>query len=148
MEGETKSKGQARRKKLPDHLPRENIILQPEKKCDACGGEKFRTIGNDISEIVERVPESLKVIRFIRPRCACTSCDNIVQAYAPSKVIDKGIAGPGLLAEIFVDKSAHDAERQNRLSWQNCVLTIYAGGGANRLPYRLLNRTPLAVWPP
>ena len=88
LEGEAKSKGQARRKKLPDHLPREDVILQPEKKCDACGGEKFRTIGNDISEIVERVPESLKVIRFIRPRCACTSCDNIVQAYAPSKVVN------------------------------------------------------------
>lgn len=117
LEGEVKSKGQARRKKLPDHLPREDVILQPEEKCDVCGGEKFRTIGNDISEIIERVPESLKVIRFIRPRCACTSCDNIVQAYAPSKVIDKGIAGPGLLAEIFVDKFCNHlpAYRQSQI---------------------------------
>ena len=117
LAGEVKSKGQARRKKLPDHLPREDVILQPEEKCDVCGGEKFRTIGNDISEIIERVPESLKVIRFIRPRCTCTSCDNIVQAYAPSKVIDKGIAGPGLLAEIFVDKFCNHlpAYRQSQI---------------------------------
>ena len=104
LEGEIKSKGQAKRKKLPAHLPREEVIIPPEVKCDACGGESFRTIGNDISEVLERIPESFKVIRYIRPRCACTNCDNIVQAYAPSKVIDKGIAGPGLLADIFIDK--------------------------------------------
>ena len=141
FEGEAKSKGQARRKKLPDHLPREDVILQPEKKCDACGGEKFRTIGNDISEIIERVPESLKVIRFIRPRCACTSCDNIVQAYAPSKVIDKGIAGPGLLAEIFVDKFCNHlpAYRQSQIYAREGVeisrstISSWLGAGAKLL---------------
>ena len=141
LEGEAKSKGQARRKKLPDHLPREDVILQPEKKCDACGGEKFRTIGNDISEIVERVPESMKVIRFIRPRCACTSCDNIVQAYAPSKVIDKGIAGPGLLAEIFVDKFCNHlpAYRQSQIYAREGVeisrstISSWLGAGAKLL---------------
>ena len=141
LEGEAKSKGHARRKKLPEHLPREDVILQPEKKCDACGGEKFRTIGNDISEIIERVPESMKVIRFIRPRCACTSCDNIVQAYAPSKVIDKGIAGPGLLAEIFVDKFCNHlpAYRQSQIYAREGVeisrstISSWLGAGAKLL---------------
>jgi transposase len=100
----TKNKGQAKRKKLPAHLPREEMHLEPDSKCDRCGGEQFRKIGEDISEILERIPESFKVIKYIRPRCVCTKCDNIVQAYAPSKVIDKGIAGPGLLADIVVDK--------------------------------------------
>lgn len=99
-----KQKGQAKRKKLPSHLPREEVILAPETKCTDCGGDQFRKIGEDVSEILERVPESFKVIKYIRPRCVCTKCDNIVQAYAPSKVIDKGIAGPGLLADIVVDK--------------------------------------------
>ena len=141
LEGEAKSKGQARRKRLPEHLPREEVILQPEEKCDACGGEKFRTIGNDVSEVLERIPESLKVIRFIRPRCACTNCDNIVQAYAPSKVIDKGIAGPGLLAEIFVDKFCNHlpAYRQSQIYKREGVeisrstISSWLGAGAKLL---------------
>lgn len=100
----TKNKGQAKRKKLPAHLPREEVHLEPDSKCNRCGGEEFRTIGEDTSEILERIPESFKVIKYIRARCVCKKCDNIVQAYAPSKVIDKGIAGPGLLADILVDK--------------------------------------------
>ena len=117
LEDLVEEKGTAKRKKLPAHLPRENIILEPEIKCEACGGEKFRTIGEDISEVLEHIPESFKVIRYIRPRCACTTCDNIVQAYAPSKVIDKGIPGPGLLAHIFTQKFCNHlpAYRQSQI---------------------------------
>ena len=117
LEEDSKEKGKAKRKKLPEHLPREDVILEPESKCTACGGEKFRTIGEDISEVLEHIPESFKVIRYIRPRCACTTCDNIVQAYAPSKVIDKGKPGPGLLAHIFVQKFCNHlpAYRQSQI---------------------------------
>lgn len=110
-------KGKAKRKKLPTHLPREEVVLEPEVKCDSCGGESFRKIGEDVSEILERIPESYKVIKYIRPRCACINCDNIVQAYVPSKVIDKGIAGPGLLADIFVNKFSNHlpAYRQSQM---------------------------------
>ena len=114
---DTQEKGKAKRKKLPSHLPREEVVLEPETKCDSCGGETFRKIGEDVSEILERIPESYKVIKYIRPRCACTNCDNIVQAYTPSKVIDKGIAGPGLLADIFVNKFSNHlpAYRQSQM---------------------------------
>lgn len=114
---DTQEKGKAKRKKLSAHLPREEVVLEPETKCDSCGGEAFRKIGEDVSEILERVPESYKVIKYIRPRCACINCDNIVQAYTPSKVIDKGIAGPGLLADIFVNKFSNHlpAYRQSQM---------------------------------
>jgi transposase len=114
---DTQEKGKAKRKKLPAHLPREEVVLEPETKCDSCGGDSFRKIGEDVSEILERIPESYKVIKYIRPRCACTNCDNIVQAYTPSKVIDKGIAGPGLLADIFVNKFSNHlpAYRQSQM---------------------------------
>ena len=114
---DTQEKGKAKRKKLPAHLPREEVVLEPETKCDSCGGKAFRKIGEDVSEILERVPESYKVIKYIRPRCACINCDNIVQAYTPSKVIDKGIAGPGLLADIFVNKFSNHlpAYRQSQM---------------------------------
>lgn len=99
-----KKRGKAKRLKLPEHLTREDIILNPELKCSDCGGEEFRKITDDISETLEYVPSSFKVIRHIRPRCACVVCEKIVQAYAPSKAIDKGKAGAGLLAHILVQK--------------------------------------------
>ena len=110
-------KSHAKRKKLPDHLPREEVVLMPEPKCDSCGGEEFRTIEEDISEVLEHIPETFKVIRYIRPRCACIKCDNIMQAYAPSKVIDKGNTGPGLLAHIVVNKYCNHlpAYRQSQI---------------------------------
>ena len=97
-------KNRARRKKLPAHLPREDNVINPDSVCPECGGESFRRIDDDISEILEYVPSSFKVIRNIRPRCACTTCEKIVQAFPPSQTIDKGKAGPGLLAHILLQK--------------------------------------------
>lgn len=113
----SENSGQAKRKKLPEHLPREEIIIAPDSKCSSCGGERFRTIGEDVSEVLEHIPESFKVIRYIRPRCACINCENIVQAYVPSKVIDKGKVGPGLLSHIFVQKYCNHlpAYRQSQI---------------------------------
>lgn len=44
------------------------------------------------------------MIRHIRPRCVCINCEKVVQAYPASKPIAKGMAGPGLLAHILVQK--------------------------------------------
>ena len=76
----------------------------PDPECPDCGGQEFRKINDDISETLEYVPASFKVTRYIRPRCACTNCEKVVQAFAPSKAIDKGKAGSGLLAHIMVQK--------------------------------------------
>lgn len=97
----TKPKG---RKKLPDHLERINVHLNPDPICPTCGGESFRTICEDTSETLEYIPSSFKVMRYIRPRCACTSCETIVQAHPQSKTIDKGLVGPGLLSHILIQK--------------------------------------------
>jgi len=100
----TKLKNQAKRKKLPEHLPRVDNIINPDPICPECGGENWRKIDDDISEILEYVPSSFKVIRNIRPRCACINCEKIVQAFPSSQTIDKGKAGPGLLAHILLQK--------------------------------------------
>jgi transposase len=44
------------------------------------------------------------VIRQVRPKLSCTKCDCIVQAEAPSRPIERGLAGPGLLAHVLVSK--------------------------------------------
>jgi len=93
-----------KRKPLPAHLPREHVTLNPDSTCPECGGEAFRKIADDISETLEYIPSSFTVIRHIRPRCACIHCEKIVQAEVPDKTIAKGLAGPGLLAHMMVQK--------------------------------------------
>src|SRR5499425_2642130 len=92
------------RRPLPEHLPRETqTILPKETKCPECGGE-LKHLGEDVSEMLEYVPEHFKVIRRVRPKLACGRCDKIVQAEAPSRPIARGMAGPGLLAHVLVSK--------------------------------------------
>lgn len=91
------------RRPLPQHLPRETEEHVPACSCPECGAA-LRKIGEDVAEMLEYVPASFKVIRHVRPKLACASCQKIVQAPAPSRPIARGIAGPGLLAHILVAK--------------------------------------------
>lgn len=94
------------RRPLPEHLPREvHTHLPPEDACPDCGGRLCK-LGEDVSEILERVPATYKVIRHVRVKMACTKCDAIVQAPAPSRPIERGLAGPDLLAHVLVSKYA------------------------------------------
>jgi len=92
------------RRPLPAHLPREERkILPKQESCPECSG-KLKVLGEDVSEILEYVPEHFKVIRQVRVKLACARCDKIVQAEAPSRPITRGLAGPGLLAHVLVSK--------------------------------------------
>ena len=95
---------QPARRPLPEHLPREvRKYLPKQETCPDCGGE-LKPLGEDVSEILEYVPERFKVIRQVRPKLACAGCERIVQAAAPSRPIERGVAGPGLLAHVLVSK--------------------------------------------
>jgi transposase len=94
------------RKQLPEHLPREVVTHLPQGDCcSGCGGT-LRQFGEDVSEQLEYVPESFKVLRHVRPKFACSGCDRVVEAPAPSRPIERGVAGPGLLAHVLVSKYA------------------------------------------
>jgi transposase len=93
------------REALPQHLPREDVVLAPSCDCPACGAT-MKQIGEDVSEMLELIPERFKVIRIVRPKLSCTQCDTIVQQDAPSRPIPRGYAGPGLLAHVLVSKYA------------------------------------------
>jgi len=99
------AKDKPSRKPLPEHLPRESVVYEPACTCPECGGA-MKKIGEDVSEMLERVPAHFKVIRHVRPKLACTRCDTIVQEPAPSRPIARGLAGPGLLAHVLVAKYA------------------------------------------
>ena len=94
------------RRPLPEHLPRDiEQHLPQEAACPDCGGA-WKQLGEDVSEVLEFVPASFKVVRHVRPRLACTCCDRMAQAPAPSRPIARSYAGPGLLAHVFVSKYA------------------------------------------
>jgi len=101
----TTPKAVSQRQPLPEHLPREMRLLEPACQCPACGAA-MQKIGEDVSEMLELIPERFKVIRIVRPKMSCTRCDTIVQEAAPSRPIPRGFAGPGLLAHVLVSKYA------------------------------------------
>jgi hypothetical protein len=89
------------RQPLPEHLPREAHVHMPAADtCTACGSGLSK-LGEDVSEMLEYVPASFKVIRHVRPKLRCTKCDVILEAPAPSRPIERGLAGPGLLAHVL-----------------------------------------------
>src|SRR6202521_6307737 len=92
------------RQPLPAHLPRETHTVLPKQEAwPDCGG-KLKPLGEDVSEMLEYVPARFQVIRQVRPKLACACCERIVQAQAPSRPVERGVAGPGLLAHVLVSK--------------------------------------------
>ena len=83
---------QSSRRTLPEHLPRETEMHRPETSCcPGCGGT-LREFGEDVSEVLEYVPESFKVTPHVRPKFSCGRCETVVEASAPSRPIARSFA--------------------------------------------------------
>ncbi len=91
------------RRPLPDHLPRHVVEHATACACPACGGT-LRRLGEDVTEVLDYIPASFRVVRHVRPKFSCRQCETITQAPAPSLPIRRGRAGPGLLAHVLVAK--------------------------------------------
>jgi transposase len=92
------------RQPFPDHLPRERVVEPAPTTCLCCGGARLRKLGEDVTETLEVVPRSWKVIQHVREKFTCRDCEKISQAPAPFHVVPRGWAGPGLLAMIVFEK--------------------------------------------
>ena len=92
------------RKPFPEHLPRERVIEPGPTACLCCGGGRLRKLGEDVTETLEVIPKSWKVIQHVREKFTCRDCEKISQAPAPFHVIARGWAGPSLLAMILFEK--------------------------------------------
>ena len=118
---------------FPSHLPRETIVHAPAScHCPDCGGA-MRSLGEDVSEMLDLVPGYFKVIRHVRPKLSCGHCARVVQQPAPVRPIDRVMAAPGLLAQIIVAKYA-----------DHCPL--YRQQGIYRRAGVELDRATLAAW--
>ncbi|PYE85185.1 IS66 family transposase [Phyllobacterium leguminum] len=118
---------------LPDHLPREDRILDIDHAMCACCGGPLHAVGESVSEMLDWIPAQMRVIHTVRPKYACRICEKIVQHEAPERVIAGGLATPALLAQVLVSKYC-DHTPLYRQS------TIFARHGVD------LSRSTLAGW--
>ena len=96
------------RRKLPDHLPRQEVlhdIAEEAKRCSECEAEKI-VIREERTEQLEYVPASLLVLEHVQPIYACPEgCEGQVSMEPkPLQPIEKGLPGPGLLAHVVTSK--------------------------------------------
>jgi transposase len=92
------------RQPFPEHLPRERLMVPGPTACVCCGGSRLSKLGEDITETLEVIPKSWKVVQHVREKFTCRDCEKISQAPAPFHVIARGWAGPSLLAMILFEK--------------------------------------------
>jgi len=103
----TRERKTPKRRPLPDHLPRHEVVHQPEADgacvCPDCGAGMAQ-LGEDVTEVLDYVPGRFQVIRHVRPKYACKACDAITQAPAPAMPTPRGRATPAMLAHLLVSK--------------------------------------------
>jgi len=94
----------SRRKPLPDHLPREDVLLDVDGAVCGCCGGALHAIGESVSEMLDWIPAQLRVVRISRPKYACRACGTVAQAPAPERPIAGGLATPALLTQVLISK--------------------------------------------
>lgn len=121
------------RRPLPPPLPREEIVHAPPPTCPDCGGEGSLKRGEDVTEVLEYVPASFRVIQQVRPRVVGRSCDRARQAPPSCLPVERGKPGPGFLAHVIA------AQYCDRLQLHRQA-KIYAREGVD------ITRSTMAEW--
>lgn len=122
-----RQKKQPKRTVIPAHFPREphiHDINEADKICD-CGCQKIK-IGEEISEQLDIIKPSFKVIQHIRPKYACKRCQlGVSIAPMPKVLLPKSIAAPGLVAYTITAKYTDSIPlyRQEQI-WQRYGVTL------------------------
>jgi transposase len=107
----TRAKKRGRRP-LPENLPRVDVVVDiaEEQKLCGCGAQKS-VIGTETAERLDIIPAKIQVVREVRPKYACRSCEGVedegptvVIAPPAPHIIPKGIATAGLLAFVITAK--------------------------------------------
>jgi transposase len=114
LKAERTQKRRANRNDILDHLPHEEVVIEPESKtCPCCGGA-LHVIGEDTSKRLDKVPAKVRVIVTRRPKYACRNCEKtgaddvagVIQAPAPRRLIEGGLPTEALVADVVVAKYA------------------------------------------
>jgi len=105
------------RKPLPEHLPRERVVIPAPTECPCCGSDKLSKLGEvrgdygsggaikrRETETLEVIPRQWKVLQTVREKFSCRSCEKITQPPAPFHVTPRGMFGPSFLAMLLFEK--------------------------------------------
>lgn len=114
LKTEHTKKRRASRNENLDHLPQEEVVVEPDSKACPCCGAELHVIGEDTSKRLDKVPAQVRVIVTKRPKYACRSCEKtgadevagIIQAPAPARLIEGGLPTEALVADVVVSKHA------------------------------------------
>jgi transposase len=100
-------KRRAARGSLPEHLPRVEVVVEPEDTACPCCGGVMQVIGEDRSQRLDMIPAQYQVVVTRRPKYACRKCqEGVVQAPAPARLIAGGLPTERLVAHVLVSKYA------------------------------------------
>ena len=101
------AKRRASRGALPAHLPRVEVVIEPEDTACPCCRGAMAVIGHDTSERLDVIPAQFRVIVTRRPKLACRACaGTVVQAPAPARLIEGGLPTEALVAHVLVSRYA------------------------------------------
>ncbi len=143
-------KRRASRNENLDHLPHEEIVIEPEggTTCDCCKGALHK-IGEDRTKRLDKMPAKLRVLVEVRPKYGCRTCERtgaddvagVVQAPAPAHLIEGGLPTEALVADVIVSKHADHQPlyRQSQIMARSDVkierstLAQWVGAGAFEL---------------
>lgn len=107
-------KRRASRSETLDHLPHEEVVIEPDAKTCSCCGGALHQIGEDTSRRLDKIPAKVRVLVTRRPKYACRSCEKtgadevagVIQAPAPARLIPGGLPTEALVADVVVSKHA------------------------------------------
>lgn len=114
LKSERTRKRRASRNECLEHLPHEEVVIEPDDEvCPCCGGE-LHVIGEDSSKRLDKVPAKVRVIVTRRPKYACRTCERtgadevagVIQAPAPTRLIEGGLPTEAMIADVVVAKHA------------------------------------------
>src|SRR5215212_11607259 len=92
---------------LPEHLPRVEVVIEPENTACTCCGGAMQVIGEDRSQRLDVIPAQYRVLITRRPKYACRNCqEGVVQAAAPARLIAGGLPTERLVAQVLAAKYA------------------------------------------
>lgn len=102
--GKKKRNGRAQ---IPGHLPRERKEYDPspEEPICACCGRAQQPFGEEVTQQLEFRPASFVVMEHVRKKHSCKKCHSgVTTAPLPTTPIERGLPGPGLLAQVITRK--------------------------------------------
>ena len=132
-ESAAKPRNKSQRRPLPAELPRVETRHEPASCMCADCGAALVPIGEHVSEKLDVKPAEFFVRRDVYPQYACRACETIVAEPVAPSIVDRGIAAPGLIAQVAIAKYVDHLPLYRQEA-------IYARSGVE------IGRTSMAEW--